>query len=132
MSGDSNDWTELREFAGVDLTQSFILSWEMIRETLTIDIDLCLTPKHAFYEEPRPAEGICIRPALLEFPLCNSILGGNIDETMELTYIAAGLGHGKIIGLKRVGDGQYRIEGTFGVIRIDAERPLLRLKGPVV
>lgn len=128
MGENGNDWRELREFAGVDLPRSFVLSWEMLDETLTLDIDLCLGADHPFYEEPRPSEGICIRPATLEFPYCTSIHAGDADEAQSLKDTAAGLGHGRIEGLTRTGDGQYRIAGSFGVVRIDAERPVLRLK----
>ena len=50
------DWRRLREFFAVDLDQSFILSWHVESEALLIDVDLHLTAKHPFYEEPRPAE----------------------------------------------------------------------------
>ena len=43
--------------------------------------------------------------------------------------IAATLGHGAIEGLRRIGEGRYEIRGEFGQVKIDAERPLLRLKG---
>ena len=56
-------WRDLREFAGVDLAKSFILSWHVEAETLVIDIDLYLEPEHPFYETPRPAEKVCIRAA---------------------------------------------------------------------
>ena len=73
MASDTNDWRDLREFAGVELTASFVLSWEYSGGTLSIDVDLCLDPKHPFYETPRPSEGACIRPAMLEFPYCTSL-----------------------------------------------------------
>ncbi len=60
------DWTELREFAAVDLAQSFALSWYVETGTLMLDIDLFLTPEHPFYEKPRPREKVCIRPAIIE------------------------------------------------------------------
>ncbi len=127
MDADTNDWRELREFAGVDLCKSYVLSWEHVSSTLMIDIDLCLTPSHPFFEEPRPAERQCIRPAMLEFPYCTA-LAGHDDG---LAIVAAGLGVGRIDGLRRVGDGHYEIQGAFGTVAIDGERPILRLKGPV-
>ena len=40
----------------------------MLYEVITIvDVDLLLQPDHPFYERPRPAEKVCIRPALIEF-----------------------------------------------------------------
>ncbi|MDJ0699375.1 MAG: hypothetical protein QNJ07_05920 [Woeseiaceae bacterium] len=120
MSGDSEkvDWRKLREFAGVDVSKSFVLSWRMEGETLLIDVDLFLMPDHAFYEKPRPAEKVCIRPAIVEFHYCESV---SADVSR--------LGHGAISDFTAQ-DGVYELVGEFGTVRIDAERPLLRLKGP--
>lgn len=131
MSGkdDATDWRQLREFAAVDLTRSFILSWHVESETLFIDVDLLLTDEHPFYEKPRPAEKICIRPAIVEFPFCEALaLKGRPKDSVQTTVDA--LGHGAITGLRRLADGCYEIEGDFGTVLIDAERPLLRLKNP--
>ena len=72
-SGNIVDWRKLREFADVDLTRSFVLFWHVESDTLLVDIDLFLTPDHPFYEKPRPAEKVCIRPAVIEFPYCESL-----------------------------------------------------------
>lgn len=126
---DATDWRELREFAAVDLTQSFILSWHFESETLFIDIDLLLTDAHPFYEKPRPAEKICIRPAIIEFPFCQELVlvGATGDRR---AVVAEKLQHGAVSGLQRLADGRYQIAGQFGTVLIDAERPLLRLKNP--
>ncbi len=130
MSDDTNDWRDLREFAGVDLLQSFVLSWDHSAGVLMVDVDLCLNPDHPFYEKPRPAERICIRPAMLEFPYCTSLSSANSNSgSKDPAQIAGVLGHGKIDGLRRIGDGRYEITGAFGRVRIRSERPLLRLKG---
>jgi len=123
------DWRQLREFAAIDLTQSFILSWHVESETLLIDIDIFLAPEHPFYEKPRPSEKVCIRPAIIEFPFCDALTvdgqsSGSITETAEK------LGHGLIERLQRHEDGRYELIGEFGVVFVTAERPLLRLKGP--
>ena len=123
------DWRKLREFAAVDLNQSFILSWHVESETLMIDVDLFLTPEHTFYEKPRPAEKVCIRTAIIEFPFCDGVTVDGITD-VELADVVAGLGHGAIEGLQRHEDGRYEINGEFGTVFVSAERPLLRLKGP--
>jgi hypothetical protein len=121
------DWRRLREFASVDLNQSFILSWHVESETLMIDIDVFLTAEHPFYEKPRPSEKVCIRPAIIEFPICEGIsVDGNSQSTLGET--AESLGHGAIDGLQRHENGQYEINGNFGTVLVTAERPLLRLK----
>lgn len=120
-------WRKLREFAAVDLTRSFVLSWHVEGGALIIDIDLYLTPEHPFYEKPRPAEKVCIRPAYIEFPFCESLrLDGGSEG--ELADIAGNLAHGALADLCRLSDAHYEISGEFGTVFIDAERPLLRLK----
>lgn len=123
-------WRKLREFADVDLTKSFILSWHVESATLMIDVDLFLEPDHPFYEKPRPAEKVCIRPAIIEFPYCDSISPDRGDVDGSLGDIAAALEIGAIEGLRRFNDGPFEIRGDFGMVRIDAERPILRLRGP--
>ncbi len=130
MTDDVTDWRELREFKAVDLTESFVLSWSTDAESLLIDVDLYLCADHACYEKPRPAEKACFRPAFLEFPYCSGITSGaETDNGQSVHDIAATLALGAIEGLRRIGEGRYEITGEFGQIEIDAERPLIRLKG---
>ncbi len=129
MSDEGNiNWRQLREFAEVDLTKSFVLSWHIEAETLFIDVDLFLRAEHPFYEKPRPSEKVCIRPACIEFPFCDEL---NSDEVKgsEVVEIAQKIGHGAIADLVVLDSGQYLISGEFGTVSINAERPILRLKG---
>ena len=129
MSGDTTDWTELREFAAVDLLQSFVVSWIADGESLFVELDLNLLPEHPFYENPRPAEGACIRQAVIEFPYCRVVTESGNHRMQTLSDSVASLHCGQIAGLRRTGDGQYELCGDFGTIDILAERPLLHLKG---
>jgi len=122
-------WRQLREFADVDLAKSFVLSWHVEAEALVIDIDLCLESEHPFFEKPRPAERVCIRPAFIEFPFCDELQPGGGDGG-EVAEIAGNLGLGAISDLTVSDDGRYAISGEFGTVSIVAERPILRLKGP--
>ena len=126
---DKTGWQELREFADVDLARSFVLSWNTAGEALYVDIDLFLEPQHPFYEKPRPAEKVCIRPAVIEFPFFENLeLAGY--ESKQAAEIIGVLGHGAINDLSVSGDGCYELHGDFGTVLLQAERPLLRLKGP--
>ena len=124
----STDWRQLREFGAVDLEQSFVLSWRMTSDTLHIDADLFLTTGHPFYEDPRPAEKVCIRPAVIEFPLCDAIEIDDAPAGTPPAEAAAKIAHGAISGFRRLADGRFEIEGEFGIVLIDAERPVMRLK----
>lgn len=126
---ESINWRQLREFADVDLTRSFVLSWHIEAKALVIDIDLFLEPDHPFYEKPRPAEKACIRPATIEFPYCEDVrLAGTAGG--EVSDFAEKLGHGAISDLSVPNDSRYAITGEFGTVSFSAERPILRLKGP--
>ena len=127
-AADKVGWRQLREFADVDLTKSYVLSWHAEAEVPVIDTDVCLEPQHPFYEKPRPAEKMCIRPAYIEFPNCDELrLGGG--RRGEVTEIAGNIGHGVIADLCLLEDGRYAISGEFGTVSINAKRPILRLKG---
>lgn len=123
------DWRQLREFGDVDLERSFVLSWAFEGGTLLIDVDVLLLPDHPFYEPPRPAEKLCIRPALIEFPFCVAAVPAGAASSTDVAATVAGLGGGAISGLRLIADGYYEMSGDFGIVRIEAERPLLRLKG---
>ena len=124
------DWRRLREFADVDLEASFVLSWLHESGTLFIDIDVLLLPEHAFYEKPRPREKVCIRPAIIEFPFCEAVAVEGVVSGEDNAATVDKLGHGAITDLRLLTDGCYEISGAFGVVKIEAERPLLRLKTP--
>lgn len=67
-AGTTTDWQALREFKGVDLTASFVLSWRIARKSLQLDVDLGLLSQHPFCEAPRRLERGCYHAAFLEFP----------------------------------------------------------------
>lgn len=122
----SIDWRMLREFAAVDLTKSFVLSWHIEAGTLLVDVDLHLTPEHPFYEKPRPAEGGCIRPAVIEFPYCERLRADGDTDDEDVKEATLKLGVGAISGLRCMADGHFAVSGDFGVVLIEAERPILR------
>ena len=132
MSADNEavDWRRLREFAGVDLESSFVLTWHFEADTLFVDCDVLLQPEHAFYEKPRPAEKVCIRPAIIEFPFCTGVSLAGAPGSDDTRRVVSSLGHGGITGMQRRADGRYELRGEFGTVMLEAERPVLRLKGP--
>ncbi len=125
---ETTSWRALREFKAVNLTESYILSWEIRTGSLLIDVDLALHPTHPLFEKPRPAEKACFRPAYIEFPHCVSITRGSSATGETLQNMTQQLNGGQIIDFCRSGEGQYEITGDFGRIAISSERPMVRLK----
>ena len=95
----------------------------------TLRIPSC-SPGISFYEEPRPAEKVCIRPAIIEFPFCTGVFADGATASDNLKDSVKQLGHGAISDMRRCADGRYELRGDFGRVIIDAERPVLKLKGP--
>ncbi len=122
-------WRELREFAGTDVDRSFVVSWALDRDLLSVDVDLALKPEHPFFEPPRRREKACMRPAIIVFPCCAAIRLDGSDDGADLQTIVRRLGAGAIADLERHDEGPYVLRGGFGTVEIDADRPILRL-GP--
>ncbi len=128
MTVNRTDWSDLREFKNVDLTRSFILSWEDEGGSLQADVDLFLCPEHAFYEKPRPAEKACFRPACIEFPWCTAAHLEGEGSHSSYPHSLKDLRSGQIRAFARIGEGQYEISGDFGYVRVESGRPMVRLK----
>ena len=128
MPNETTPWQELREFASVDLAESFVLTWQFTSGALLIDVDLFLCSTHPSYEKPRPAKGACFRPAEIQFPECTALNGVRTDDPdADTSDIASVFVSGKISNLRRIGEGLYQLSGVFGDVEIRAERPILRL-----
>ena len=124
----TTDWTTLHEFKSVILTDSFVLSWFLDRGSLFVDIDLVLAPEHPLYEPPRPSQSQCIHAAHLEFPSCGFLSRGDDDRGAgDVDKNIGDMGLGKISGFRKTGEGLYELEGSFGIVKIRADRPILRL-----
>ena len=110
------------------MASSFVLSWQYETGTLFIDVDILLLPDHPFYEKPRPKEKVCIRPGIIEFPFCELVIIEGEQAGEDIAATVDKLGHGAIRRLRLLSDGCYEIDGDFGSVRIESERPLLKLK----
>ena len=56
-------WTEMPEFDGIDLTESYVLGWWLDERGLHLDLDVALVPGHPQYQAPKPKERTCWREA---------------------------------------------------------------------
>ena len=59
------NWKEMEIFKGIDLNDSFVLSWKYINDTLTFDIEASIWPESPFYEKPVGDDYTCYKNAFL-------------------------------------------------------------------
>ncbi len=125
---DAVSWTEFREFRGIDLEASFLLSATLLGDMLKLELDLVLTPEHALYEKPRPAQKACVRAGIVEFPYLDRLA---VDDQAILTETAvsalASLEPGRISALSVAGEGSYLLSGEFGTVAFESGRPVLHI-----
>lgn len=69
------DWTELSEFKGIDLNDSFVLSWEQSADKVEFNIEASVWPQSAHYSKPKPNEHTCYRKATLTFSGAKEVNG---------------------------------------------------------
>jgi hypothetical protein len=120
-------WTEMSEFDGVDLTESYVLGWRMDGNDLRFDLDVALVPGHPAYRPPRPDERTCYHRGTLIFPGARAVSGlalqdevlGAVDATGERDY-------GNIDTFEETG-GEFQLSGEFGDVRLKSARPRLEL-----
>ena len=111
-------WTEKSEFRGIDLHDSWVLSWSLIKNRLTFEIEASIWPDSPFYEPPLPDEYTCYKRAQLEFDGFQAVHGLKPMDQVNPGFDASGSrDFGNIDELEDTENG-YRICGDFGSVHI--------------
>ena len=112
------NWTEMEIFKGIDLNDSFVLSWLKSENDVTFNIEASIWPESSFYETPSNDEYTCYKKACLSFRNVEGISGllemsdvnPSVDANNESDY-------GNIDSLNNHGS-VFLIEGDFGSVSI--------------
>ncbi len=123
----ASNWTQLREFDGVDLSESYVLGWQLAPAELVfqLDVALTLTPEHRLYASPRAGERTCwvrgalhfAEPSFVQGLREPSIVPGATDATGARDY-------GNIDGLSWA-DGEGHVFGEFGDVTFHSSPPYI-------
>lgn len=112
------DWRNLQVFKGIDLNDSFVISWSLEKSCLVFEIEASIWPESPYYKTPLPNEHTCYRRISLIFDLIESVDGlklveyvmPTIDPDMSKDY-------GCVDTLMSTNDG-YLMSGEFGSLKI--------------
>jgi hypothetical protein len=118
------DWTVISSFDGLDLTESFILSWTAENGDALFEVDFALVKGHPNYRQAGQDEWARFRRGTLRFPNVRSIAGlppmtevrPAVDATGELDY-------GHFDSFVEVASGQFEVAGDFGIFRVECDQP---------
>ena len=112
------NWNEMEIFKGIDLNDSFVLSWRSERNELSFDVEASIWPESRYFESPKTDEYTCYKLAVLTFKNVKGIKGllemsqvkPSVDPNGEKDY-------GNIDALQENNDG-FLLEGDFGSVSI--------------
>lgn len=112
------NWSELPEFTGIDLQDTWVLSWAHEGNQLTFQLEASIWPNSEYYELPKVNGYTCYKPAKLtfkEFRIINGIL--SMSDVKPAIGADGEKDYGSIDNLE-VGKDRYCIYGEFGCVEI--------------
>jgi hypothetical protein len=123
----ASDWTELTEFDGVDLSESYVLGWQLGLAELVFELDVALTPDHPSFRPPRADERTCWVRGRLRFPGASSVQGLREQSGVVGATDATGARDYGSIDEFSWADGQAHIGGEFADVTLPSSRPHITL-----
>ena len=118
------DWTDIRVFDGLDLSNSYVLSWDCSQNEVRFEVEFVLTSEHSDYIPPKPGEWACYRAGRLHFREVESLSGLlEMSKVKPSTDAAGERDFGNIDALIEERLGHYRIEGDFGEVSMKSVEP---------
>ena len=112
------NWNEIEIFKGIDLNDSFVLSWSRRTNELIFEVEASIWPESKYYEKPKEDEYTCYKPARLSFKNIKQIDGLlDMSQVTPSTDASREKDYGNIDALQE-NSGGFFIEGNFGSISI--------------
>lgn len=116
--GMSMDWTQIKVFKGIDLNDSFVLSWKLSANNLAIEVEASIWPESVYYQEPLDDEYTCYKKASLVFENTEKITGLLDIKSVKPTSDPDGsIDYGNIETLVE-NDSGFLLSGAFGSVEI--------------
>lgn len=111
-------WREMECFRGIDLNDSFVLSWKVEKRRLCFVLEASIWPGSEHYQPPEKKEYTCYRPATLYFRDCDSVSGLNAMSEVRPSVDTNGeVDYGNIDSLTQI-PGGFEILGDFGNVLV--------------
>lgn len=114
------DWEEMECFKGIDLFDSFVLSWQVTGDSLIILLEASVWPASEHYSEPKSDEYTCYKNFNLEFRGTESISGlKDMSEVTPLEDPDGSKDYGNIEYLVKYAN-RFELHGEFGEVSIES------------
>ena len=122
------DWTEISVFDGLDLSESFVLSWHLGKENLCFEVEFMVCESHPAYNPPPPGEWACYERGKLEFPNVIRVSGLRSMGSVQPAIDANGeRDYGHFDTFAEVRSGEFIFAGDFGEVCVVSQNPMVKL-----
>ncbi|MBT2788371.1 MULTISPECIES: hypothetical protein [unclassified Halomonas] len=112
------DWTDLEQFRGIDLHDSFILGWRHLERHVIFELEASIWPESEHYMLPKPGEYTCYRRATLAFQNIIECVGlPPMDSAPKCEDTSGEVDFGNFDSLKILSTG-FECSGDFGTIYV--------------
>ena len=106
----------MEDFVGIDLNDSFILSWKLRDADLEFEMEASIGPDSKYYEKSEPGDWTCYKKAKLIFSSIEKVEGLlPLAEAQCSTDATGENDYGNIDNLVKTENG-FNIEGEFGKV----------------
>ena len=104
---------------GIDLTDSFVLSWRTEDDSLIFNVEFSLWPESEFYTPPKPNQYTCYRKSSLIFTNVSQLNGlKSMKETQSTTDPDGTIDYGNIDEFTSNSDNNVWMSGDFGEVKL--------------
>ena len=112
------DWAKNPIFRGIDLTDSFVLAWQLDGDRLAFDLEASIWPESPHYERPKPNEYTCYKRAQLVFKGFTAVSGLKDMDQVKGHIDPDGTKDFDCIEELNETESGFRITGEFGSVAI--------------
>ena len=122
------NWTEMPEFSEIDLSESYVLGWNITQNSVEFQVEFALCQGHPMYHEPEPNQWACFHLGQLVFREVHALVGLPVQSEVRPSIDASGEhDYGHIDTLSCVGN-EFRLSSDFGEVSFTAKDICLALR----
>ena len=111
-------WEQMELFKGIDLHDSFVLSWSFNKVEISFELEVSIWPESTYYSKPKEDDYTCYKPGLLKFRGFENTRGIlSMSEVKPSKDADGSIDFGNIEYFSKTNN-QFEIHGDFGKVVI--------------
>jgi hypothetical protein len=124
------NWTEIPEFNGIDLSESYILGWSISQDTVEFELEVVLCSDHPQFHKPPTTDWACYHLGRLIFVGVHSLSGLPPQSKIFPATDTSGTADYGHLDTLSVDGNRFEISGDFGIATFTASGVKVDLVAP--